>query len=323
MGTTSVAVIEFDFDNRRSRDIPIEQARDACAAGRSCWIDMDLSDPEYAESVLAEFGINRPAIEATLSPPFAGRYVAYDSCVHVTVAAPERGPKGVCFSYVDFIIGERFVFSLRRTEVDFLRAARQNYAPFFARFAHSLGFLLFEFWDHLIESYRKVFKELEEEVELLQSSIFGKVDDHIFSRVAELSHDLLELRKNALADREALHQMALHKSSFVGDKTQPYLSNLVGTLERLGTDLTVEREILSETLNLHLGMVGHRTNRIINRLTVISVIFLPLTFLVGVYGMNFAHQPEFQWRYGYYFFWGLAVSIVAGILVFMKSRRWW
>ena len=196
MGTTSVAVIEFDFDTRRSRDIPIEQARDACAAGRSCWIDMDLSDPEYAESVLAEFGINRPAIEATLSPPFAGRYVADDSCVHVTVAAPERGAKGLCFSYVDFIIGERFVFSLRRTEVDFLRAARQNYASFFSRFAQSLGFLLFEFWDHLIESYRKVFKDLEEEVELLQSSIFGKVDDRIFGRVRTRRWSRLPLKSS-------------------------------------------------------------------------------------------------------------------------------
>jgi magnesium transporter len=148
------------------------------------------------------------------------------------------------------------------------------------------------------------------------------VDDEIFGQVSGLGHHLIIMRRNILGDREVLHQMATHKSVFVSETTQPFLINLVGTLERLSLDLTVEREILEETLNLYLGIVSHRTNRVVNRLTIISLIFLPLTFLVGIYGMNFEHLPEFQWKFGYVYFWGLAVCIVSGLLILMKVKRW-
>jgi magnesium transporter len=101
-----------------------------------------------------------------------------------------------------------------------------------------------------------------------------------------------------------------------------YLANMVGTLQRLGDDLTTEREILAELLALYLGIVSHRTNRLVNRLTVISVIFLPLTFLCGVYGMNFDNMPELHWSYGMVYFWAMAIVISAGLVAFMKWRRW-
>ena len=88
-------------------------------------------------------------------------------------------------------------------------------------------------------------------------------------------------------------------------------------------DLSVDREILSESLNLHMSLVTHRTNRVMNRLTIVSVVFLPLTFLCGVYGMNFASQPEFHWAHGYA--WGWACIIVSTLIpvAWFKWRGWW
>jgi magnesium transporter len=94
-------------------------------------------------------------------------------------------------------------------------------------------------------------------------------------------------------------------------------------LDRLGSDLAVEREILAETLNLYMGLVSHRTNKVLNRLTVVSLVFLPLTFLCGVYGMNFEVIPELKWRLGYPFFWALALLVATTTLAYMKRRGWW
>ena len=82
----------------------------------------------------------------------------------------------------------------------------------------------------------------------------------------------------------------------------------------------VDRDILAQSLDLHMSMVTHRTNRVMNKLTIISAIFLPLTFLCGVYGMNFDRFPELHWRYGYEFFWGLTATIVT-VLVFLLRRN--
>ena len=91
---------------------------------------------------------------------------------------------------------------------------------------------------------------------------------------------------------------------------------------RLCEDIAGVRSVLNETLNLYMGMVSHRTNRIINRLTIFSMIFLPLSFLAGVYGMNFAVLPELRWKYAYPAFWGFVTVFVAAFVIFVRKKRW-
>ena len=135
--------------------------------------------------------------------------------------------------------------------------------------------------------------------------------------------DLLTLRRTMVAAREVLSELATRRSPVVAASTMPFLQTLVAALDRLVADLAVEREILAETLNLYIGLVGHRTNQVVNRLTILSFVFLPLTFLCGVYGMNFRVLPELEWRYGYLTFWIVAALIVATTLTYMRRRGWW
>jgi magnesium transporter len=116
-------------------------------------------------------------------------------------------------------------------------------------------------------------------------------------------------------------ELSARRSIFLSEITQTFLQNMVGTVERVLQDVLVERDILTQALNLYMSMVGHRTNRAMNRLTVISVVFLPLTFLCGVYGMNFEHLPELHWRYGYHAFWAVTVLIATTIVIVMRRAR--
>lgn len=323
MTQSPVTVIAFDFVTRLEREIPSDQARVVHDSGQSCWIDLDLANAPQAAAFLEQFGINAVAREMAISPEVLGRYDIHDDCLHIGISVPILDAGRVSCAHLDILLGERFIVTLHRGPVECLDHVRRSYRQFFGTFARSLGFLLFEIWDHLIEGYRTVFAAVEDKVESLQTAMFSRVEEALFSRVSELTADLLSLRRNVLADREVLRQLATHKSLFVPETTQPFLLNMVGTMERLGDDLTVEREVLAESLNLHLGVVTHRTNRLLYRLTLVSIIFMPLTFLCGVYGMNFDYQPEFHWTYGYAFFWGVCLLIVAGIIATMKYKRWW
>jgi magnesium transporter len=147
------------------------------------------------------------------------------------------------------------------------------------------------------------------------------VNDAVFGRISELGADLLHFRKVLLPARAVLTDLATRRSLFVSEATQPFLANMVGTLEHVLQDLLVDRDILSESLNLYMSIVSHRTNEVMKRLTVVSVVFLPLTFLCGVYGMNFDILPELHWTYGYAFFWALVIGIVAALLLLMRRAR--
>ena len=215
-----------------------------------------------------------------------------------------------------------FCATVRCGSVEFLEEAWNTCPADFRNFARSPGFLIYEFWDHLIASYRDAADSLGDRVQRAQNEAFNATGDEIFGSVAALSGELLTLRRAMVAAREALTVIATRRSAHVPKSTRPYLRALVGTLDRLVADLAVEREILAETLNLYIGLVGHRTNRVVNRLTVVSFVFLPLTFLCGVYGMNFDVLPELHWTYGYAGFWMVSFSIFLGVLIFMKRRRW-
>ncbi|HEX5058511.1 MAG TPA: CorA family divalent cation transporter, partial [Kofleriaceae bacterium] len=143
----------------------------------------------------------------------------------------------------------------------------------------------------------------------------------IFAEASELGSDLLHLRKVVLPARSVLTDLSTRKSPFVSEATQPYLGNMVGTIERVLQDVLVDRDILSNSLNNYMSLVAHKTNQVMSKLTVVSIIFLPLTFLCGVYGMNFDIIPELHLEHGYLMFWGLAVVLVGGLLWLMRRNK--
>ena len=222
----------------------------------------------------------------------------------------------------DVIIGEHFLFTVHRGDVVFLESTRREYHSDFVRFARSPSFLLYELWDHLLENYLSVQKRVEERVEALQNELRqDEVEDSIFGQISDLGADLLNFRKILLPARAVLTDLSSRKSIYVSEATQPFLANMVGTVEHVLQDLIVDRDILRDSLDLHMSLVGHRTNEVMKRLTVVSVVFLPLTFLVGVYGMNFEVLPELKWRYGYAFFWALVLAVVVGLTWVLRRKR--
>ncbi len=316
--------VEFDFDSRVERSVPLADAPKSCAEGRFCWIDLDANtERTEAREALHSLGVDAATIERALAGFDDGRHDYFDDFVHVTVMAAEFQGQGMSVSAVDLILGPTFLASLHRGNPEFLEQVRRTYKGDFQAFARSPGFLLYEFWDHLIASYKKATRGLCDVVRGLQHEIFGTSGDAIFARVAAVSDDLLKLRRVVLAAREVLSELCTRRSAAVAETTRPFLEKMVGTMERVVADLTVERETVAEALNLYLAVVSHKTNQVVNRLTVVSLVFLPLTFLCGVYGMNFKYLPEVEWRYGYVFFWISAAVVSTITLGVMKRQGWW
>jgi magnesium transporter len=324
-----IQAIEFDFANRKERAISQAEVADCCGRGLFCWVDIDVSKAEAGQDAKAVVGgllrdlkVDAMAIEEVLGPDREGRYDVHEGCLHFALSEGRLEGDRLITAHVDVVLGERFLVTFHRRDVEFLRLMRRTYREDFLKFARSPGFLLYEIGDHLIDGYKKTLQRVAEEVEKVQLQLFGEVDDGIFKHVAELTSDILQFRKIVMASRELFHELASRRSEFVSETTQPFLESMAGTMERLSGDLTTEREVLNETLNLYMGMVSHRTNKVVNRLTVISVIFLPLSFLCGVYGMNLKGIPETEWDYGYPAFWTLAILLSGVLLLLMRRYRW-
>ncbi len=311
----------FDFATKTEQAIELSEFKAATERGDFVWIDVEFKDAEQARLQVEALGLfNEELIEDALYNEPSTRLARYKEHLHLVVSGCRERGMDFDLERVDVVIGSQYLVTLHQGKVRFMAGVRRDYSSDFRQFAKSPSFLVYEILDHLIDNYLSVQKLMEERVEALQDELReDNVDDDVFRRISELGADLLHFRKILLPARSVLSDLSVRRTLFISEATQPFLANMVGMVENVLQDLLVDREILSESLNLYMSMVSHRTNEVMKRLTVVSVIFLPLTFLVGVYGMNFDVLPELKWHYGYLFFWVVAVGVV-GLLLFLMRR---
>lgn len=315
-------IVAFDFAAKQERTLG-EGEWPACAeAGIFYWITAAAEEQPRLQEALGRIGAAPALAQLLQAPQPEAHYELYEDAIHFTLSEVRVEGPALKSGVLGFLLGENFLAALVPGPSAVLEKIQRIYRDDFRKFARSSGFLLYELGSHLLESYRRVFQHYTAEAERLQLRLFGKVTDGIFAEVADLTGDILAFRRTVLSARDLFNELATRKSAFVAESTQPSLDILSDRMERLGADVAGVRSVLNETLNLYMGMVSHRTNRIVNRLTIFSMIFLPLSFLAGVYGMNFEVLPELRWRYAYPAFWLVVAVFVAAFVVFVRKKKW-
>jgi len=315
-------IVAFDFATKQERTLGDGEWLSRPETGIFYWITAGPDEQAKLQELLGKIGAS-PAVSGLVQGPQAeAHYELYDDAIHFTLTEVRIDGKALKSDVLAFLLGENFMAALAPGSSPVMDMIQRTYREDFRKFARSSGFLLYELGSHLLESYRRIFQHYTTEAERIQLRLFGKITDAIFAEVSDLTGDILTFRRMVLSARDLFNELAMRKSAFVSETTQPALDILSDRMERLGGDIASVRSVLNETLNLYMGMVSHRTNRIVTRLTILSMIFLPLSFLAGVYGMNFQFLPELGWRYAYFVFWLVVVLFVTIFVTIVKKKKW-
>lgn len=318
--------IEFDFSSKRERTVSLDDVSAGPPEKAYYWVDLENEPGVQSVELLERMGIDQLTLDLLMDEDGPPRFNVFQSCLQFTLNEVRIVKGEFTAMPVQVILGPNFMLTVHQGSVEFLADMKRTYREDFHSHSQSHGFLLFELADHLTHGYRITLSLVSEMIEGIEHQLLGETEDEIFRDVYDLIRWLLEFRKIIVSARETVHELATRKSPFISQTTQPFLEKKGVLLERLSADVTTEREVLSESLNLYMGIVSYRTNQVVTRLTMVSMIFLPLSFLVGVYGMNFgsseASMPELRWRYGYGFFWCLVAFVVGSLLYWMKRNKW-
>lgn len=316
--------ISFDFATKEDRDLDLDAARAAHDPDKFLWVNISGPDVARAPEFREFFEINNPLLdsEEEIATP---RFTDLGNCIYFSLQDIVFENNQAVIVPVHVYFGKTFMLTIHRRggQARFIEGAYDGCRRNFRQVAKSPGFLLFELADHMTQAYTRTVQSVAGLTGDIEGELYqADADDSVFTRVAELMRSILIFYKIIVASREVVHDLANRLSPFIPETTQPFLDKKAALLDRLSVDVTTEREILSESLNLYMGIVTHRTNHVVNRLTILSTFFLPLGFLVGVYGMNFRVMPELQWQYGYTTFWMVVTGIVGGLLFYMKRQDW-
>ena len=312
----------FDFEGRREWSSDREEHLPEPGSGFFHWVECAPEELPGVSDLLGSMGVSPEVSDLLKESQPEHLLELYEKAVHFTLSEGVLGDDGLETRVLSCLLGDGFMVTMIPGSSPVMDRIRRIYREDFMKFARSPGFLLYELGSQLLESHRRLFQQYADQAEQIQLRLFGKVTDEIFSEVSDLTGDILAFRRTVLSSRDLFNDLAVRKSQFVPETTQPSLEVLSDRMGRLCEDIAGVRSVLNETLNLYMGMVSHRTNRIINRLTIFSMIFLPLSFLAGVYGMNFAVLPELRWKYAYPAFWGFVTVFVAAFVIFVRKKRW-
>ncbi len=320
----------LDFRDKSRGDITIAEVSSSIAAGRFVWVDTNLQDQTYSDlkQELPERLAKQTPVQNILSSEYqkniddqVSSLHRTDDTLHIRLVGARNSLETIVGEVLDIVISEGLLATFSEGSSSVLHAVRRDYIRDFEQHAATPSFLLYEFWDKQIEQFLAVQSYLDQEVEATRIALRRAADEATLTKLANVSARLLALRKRVLPARRVLEELVSRKTTLVSEATLQFMGNMIGTLERLLADITANREILESAMNFSLTVMTHRTNLTMNRLAVVSTIFLPLTFLCGVYGMNFEVMPETEWVHGYKMFWIVSAFITVTLTFVLRKAR--
>ena len=224
---------------------------------------------------------------------------------------------------VSLILGKNYVISFQEREGDVFSFIRERIRNNIGRI-RKLGadYLVYSLIDAIVDNYFTIIERLDEKIENLEDKIIIQPNPSNVQAIHKLKRDLIFLRKSVWPLREVINFLEKGESPLVLESTHIYLRDVYGhTIQVMDTVETL-RDVISGILDIYLSSINTRMNEIMKMLTIIATIFIPLTFITGIYGMNFQYMPEIKWFWGYPVVLSIMVAIGIGMLIYFKRKKW-
>jgi magnesium transporter len=224
---------------------------------------------------------------------------------------------------ISFVVGERHVLSFQEREDDVFEPVRTRLKAGGGLSRRSgTDYLLYALLDAVVDEYLPVMDKIGECLESLEERVVSAPTRTLVHELAALRGDLIGVRRDVWPLREALNALLRGDAGKISEPVKIYLRDVYDHCVQVAEVIEMYRELGSGLLNLYLTALANRTNEVMRVLTVVSTVFIPLTFLVGVYGMNFHHQPEYSWPWAYPALWVVMITSALLMLLYFKRRGW-
>lgn len=260
------------------------------------------------------FSIRRPKVE---------EYAQYMFFSVKSALPDEEGSTLLNQEQISFILGKDYLISFQEKSSDHFTDVRHRIESNRGKIRiKKADFLLFRMLEAIIDNYFEVLESISEKIENIENRLHTTENKSIFKEIENEKRKLIELRKIAQPMRDITIQLESNESPFLEKENFHYFSNLRSACVSVLEEIDANKQILDGMTNLFYAAQGQRMNEIMKILTAVSSIFIPLTFIVGVYGMNFKYMPELQYPYGYYTVVGVMFFIGAGLFLYFIKQGW-
>ncbi len=290
------------------------------------WFDiMGLHEVELIERIGEQFKIHPLVLEDVLHTQQRPKFEEYGNEVFIVVQALSYDSFNheLTAEQIGIYFGENFIITFQENEDDTFKAVRERLETGSGRIrTRKPDYLAYALIDSIVDNYFDVLDKFEARMEELEAEIPLKPSRQVKEDILNLKFQMLALRKSVMPLREAIGKFSRSECSTVEESTGLFVRDLYDHVLRIADLVETYRDMLNGIQELYLSELSLRTNNVMQILTIITTIFVPLTFLVGVYGMNFDNMPELHWHYGYFYLWGFMIAISVALIFYFKNKKW-
>jgi magnesium transporter len=322
---TSVTYNEQEYKETRS---PFFKECPVIAKGSPTvtWINVNgLHNIKNLEELGECFGLHPLVLEDILNTDQRPKLDDYGDYLFIVLKMVhvDENKKEITAEQINLIGGENFVISLHEHDEDIFEVIRERLKAAKGRIRrHGADYLAYTLVDLIVDHYFVILEELGEAIEDLETEVVSTPTPATLSQIHRLKREMIMLRKSVWPLREVVSRLERSESSLIKETTTLYLKDVYDHIIQIIDNIETYRDILSGMLDIYLSSVSNRLNEVMKVLTIIATIFIPLTFIAGVYGMNFEHMPELKWEYGYYYIIGVMIMVALFMLHFFKKKGW-
>ncbi len=290
------------------------------------WYDVrGLHHVPLIEQLGQQFGVHTLALEDVLDIQQRAKFEDYDDAIFLIAPALtfDEDTKEIQQEQIAIYAGKDFVLSFQEKPDDTFLSVRDRILNGGGKIRkRGADYLVYALLDTIVDHYYVVLDKLDELIDNQEHQILNEPNESTKHSIHHLKLQVLALRKTVFPLREAVNAFSRSDNPLVQDSTRLFIRDIYDHTIQIMDSIDTWRDVLNGLFDLYLSQLSFRMNNVMQVLTIISTIFIPLTFVVGVYGMNFQYMPELNWRYGYFIVWGVMLLIALLLLYLFRRKRW-
>ena len=324
-----VIITVFDYDSERYEEKELKSIEE-CFPYKDTptvtWINIaGIHQVEIMEKIGNHFGIHPLAIEDILNTGQRPKMDDMDDYLFIVLKMLNYNEEDdeIDAEQVSIIIGQNFVISFQEKERDVFEPVRERIRKNRGRIRKmGADYLAYALLDSIVDNYFTILEKIGERIESLEEELVENPSTQTLQEIHSLKSGMIFLRKSVWPLREVINELERGESPLIKETTVIYLRDVYDHSIQVIDTVETFRDMISGMLDVYLSSISNKMNEVMKVLTIIATIFIPLTFLAGVYGMNFKYMPELEWYQGYFAVLCVMVIIGIGMVIYFRKKKW-
>ena len=322
-----LTVIDYDENTFAEKQADsVEECFEYKHSSTVSWINIDgLHDVDVIETIGKHFEIHPLVLEDILNTGQRPKFEDMDSLLFIVLKMLrfDEASHRVVSEQVSFVLSGNCVISFQENIGDVFEPVRDRIRNSKGRIRKAgADYLMYAMLDAVVDNYFTILEVIDEKIESLEEQLIENPTEKMLHQIHALKRELIYLRKSIWPLRELISGMERSESEMITDATEVYLRDVYDHTIQVIDTVDGFRDMVSGILDVYLSSISNRMNAVMKVLTIIATIFIPLTFVAGIYGMNFKYMPELEWHWGYFGVLGLMVLMGIGMFIYFKRNKW-